>query len=144
MKIQRKVRVKRMRRENVKSKIMNKKMKSISIIKIWLTKILTKKTKIKMNLMRIIMIKWLIRMIKMIWIRVHKKNHLLLYKNRKKLVVVKLLGQQKTLLLYLWNFLILLRVLILVNIKMNLKDMIPLTLLKQCLTEKKEKFLDLF
>lgn len=54
-----------------------------------------------MTLMKIIMIKWLIKMIKMIWIRALKKNPLQLYKKLKKELLAKLLAPQKTLQLYL-------------------------------------------
>jgi len=60
-------------------------------------RISTEKARNKMILMKIIMIKWLTRMIKMIWIRARKRNRHRLYRKLKKEVVVRLLGRQKIL-----------------------------------------------
>ena len=102
------------------------------------------KARNRMILMKIIMIRWLIKMIKMIWIRARKKNHLQLFKKLKKEQVARSLGQQKIPQLYLWNFLIHLKDLTLINTKMNSKDMTQEMLQKLCLIEKKERYLDLF
>jgi len=89
-----KAKVRKMKKVNAKIKIMNKMMRSISII-------MMEKARNKMTLMKIIMIRWLIKMIKMIWIKARKKNHLQLFKKLKKEQVARSLGQQKILQLYL-------------------------------------------